>query len=103
MEQMAKTSKTGVSPMHPLFIDFPSDPLCYQVEDEYMFGADLLVAPVLDADISIRQVYLPANSIWKDAWTNQVFEGGQWLSVETPLDRIPLFLKGDSSLPIREV
>jgi alpha-D-xyloside xylohydrolase len=103
MEQMAKTSKTGVSPMHPLFIDFPSDPLCYQVEDEYMFGADLLVAPVLDADISIRQVYLPANSIWKDAWTNQVFEGGQWLSVEAPLDRIPLFLKGDSSLPIREV
>jgi alpha-D-xyloside xylohydrolase len=103
MEQMAKTSKTGVSPMHPLFIDFPSDPLCYQVEDEYMFGADLLVAPVLDADISIRQVYLPANSIWKDAWTNQVFEGGQWLSVEAPLDRIPLFLKSDSSLPIREV
>ncbi len=103
MEQMAKTSKTGVSPMHPLFVDFPSDPVCYQVDDEYMFGVDLLVAPILDADVSTRQVYLPANSTWKDAWTDQVFEGGQWLSVEAPLDRIPLFLNGDSSLPIREV
>jgi alpha-D-xyloside xylohydrolase len=101
-EQMAKTSKSGVSPMRPLFVDFPSDPVCYQVDDEYMFGADLLVAPILDADISMRQVYLPANNTWKDAWTNQVFEGGQWLSVEAPLDRIPLFLTGDKKLPIRE-
>jgi alpha-D-xyloside xylohydrolase len=102
MDQMAKTSKTGISPMHPLFVDFPSDPVCYQVDDEYMFGADLLVAPVLDADISMRKVYLPANSTWKDAWTDQVFEGGQWLSVEAPLDRIPLFLNGETKLPIRE-
>ncbi len=102
MEQMAKTSKTGISPMHPLFVDFPSDPVCYQIDDEYMFGADLLVAPVLDADISMREVYLPANSTWKDAWTDQVFEGGQWLSVEAPLDRIPLFLNGETKLPIRE-
>jgi alpha-D-xyloside xylohydrolase len=103
MQQMANTSNTGIPPMRPLFVDFPSDPVCYQVEDEYMFGSDLLVAPVLDADIKMRNVYLPADSTWKDAWTDQVYEGGQWLSVEVPLDRIPLFLNGDSSLPIREV
>jgi alpha-glucosidase (family GH31 glycosyl hydrolase) len=50
----------------------------------------------------MRNVYLPANSIWKDAWTDQVHPGGQWISVEAPLERIPLFLRGDSSLPIRE-
>jgi alpha-D-xyloside xylohydrolase len=103
MQQMAEASKTGIPPMRPLFVDFPSDPVCYQVEDQYMFGCDLLVAPILDVDIKMRKVYLPANSTWKDAWTDQVSEGGQWLSVEAPLDRIPLFLRGDSSLPIREV
>jgi alpha-D-xyloside xylohydrolase len=102
MKQMSIASETGVPPMRPLFVDFSSDPICYQVEDEYLFGPDLLVAPILDADIKIRNVYLPANSTWKDAWTDQVYIGGQWISVEAPLDRIPLFLRGDSNLPIRE-
>jgi alpha-D-xyloside xylohydrolase len=102
MQEMKKTSKRGISPMRPLFVDFPSDPVSYQVDDEYMFGSDLLVAPVLDADISMRKVYLPGNSIWKDAWTDRVYAGGQWLSVEAPLERIPLFLNGDAKLPIKE-
>ena len=103
MQQMAKTSTTGIPLMRPLFVDFPSDPVCYQVEDEYMFGSDLLVAPVIEEGIKTRIVYLPTNSVWKDAWTDEIHKGGQWLTVETPLDRIPLFLNGDSSLPIREV
>jgi alpha-D-xyloside xylohydrolase len=102
MDQMSIASKTGIPPMRPLFVDFPCDPLCYQVEDEYLFGPDLLVAPVLEVDIKTRNVYLPANNIWKDAWTDQIYTGGQWISVEAPLDRIPLFLCGDASLPIRE-
>ena len=101
-EQMFKASETGIPPMRPLFVDFPSDPLCFQVEDEYLFGSDLLVVPVLEADARMRNVYLPAGSAWRDAWTDQVHTGGQWFSVEAPLDRIPLFLRGDSSLPIRE-
>lgn len=102
MEQMAAASETGKPLMSPLFVDFPSDAICYQIEDQYMFGADLLAAPVLDADITTRKVYLPAGVHWKDAWTGQIHEGGQWLDVEAPLDRIPLFLKGDADLPIRE-
>ena len=102
MKQMSVASETGIPPMRPLFVDFPSDPVCYQVEDEYLFGADLLVAPILDADIQTRNVYLPANSTWRDAWTDQVYTGGQWIPIETPLDKIPLFLREDSILPIRE-
>jgi alpha-D-xyloside xylohydrolase len=102
MQQMAEASKTGIPTMRPLFVDFPSDPVCYQVEDQYMFGCDLLVAPVLEVDMIKRKVYLPADVSWKDAWTEQVYEGGQWLSIEAPLERIPLFLKGDARLPIRE-
>jgi alpha-D-xyloside xylohydrolase len=100
MEQMAKVSKTGIPLMRPLFIDFPSDPVCYEVDDEYLFGSDILVAPILEADIIEREVYLPAESVWRNAWTGQVYQGGRRITVEAPLERIPLFLFGDTHLPI---
>ena len=102
MKQMHHAHETGIPPMRPLFVDFPSDTICYEVEDEYMFGPDLLVAPVLEADARSRKVYLPVNDIWKNAWTDQTYQGGQWITVEAPLDQIPLFLRGNSNLPIRE-
>jgi alpha-D-xyloside xylohydrolase len=102
MKQMQHVHETGIPPMRPLFVDFPSDTVCYQVEDEYLFGPDLLVAPVLEADARSRKVYLPVNDIWKNAWTDQTYQGGQWITVEAPLDQIPLFLRGNSHLPIRE-
>jgi alpha-D-xyloside xylohydrolase len=100
MEQMQVAHKTGLPLMRPLFIDFPSDVTCWQIEDEYMFGPDLLVAPILELDSRTRKVYLPCNTTWRDAWTEQVYPGGQWLTVDAPLERIPLFLRGESHLPI---
>ena len=97
-QQMTIASQTGVPPMRPLFVDFPADEVCYQLEDEYLFGSDLLVAPILDEGVSSRKVYLPANNTWKDAWSKKVFKGGQWLTVEAPLDKIPVFLRGDTPL-----
>ena len=102
MKQMHHAHETGIPLMRPLFVDFPSDTICYEVEDQYMFGPDLLVAPVLEADARSRKVYLPVNDIWKNAWTDQTYQGGQWITVEAPLDQIPLFLRGNSNLPIRE-
>jgi alpha-D-xyloside xylohydrolase len=101
MEQMTLTSKTGVPPMRPLFVDFPSDPVCFDIDDEYLFGSDILVAPILDADINERAVYLPNESVWRDVWTGQVYHGGQRITVEAPLERIPLFLRENSNLSIR--
>ena len=63
-----------------------------------MFGPDLLVAPILEADAQSRKVYLPSNTLWKDAWTGQQYEGRQWIDVPVKLQTIPLFLKADSSL-----
>jgi alpha-D-xyloside xylohydrolase len=101
MAQMRLAHEKGMPPMRPLFVDFPSDPACYTVEDEYMFGPDLLVAPVLEAGARRRKVYLPGGSSWKDAWTDQLLAGGQWIDAEAPLERIPLFLRGDAMLQIR--
>jgi alpha-D-xyloside xylohydrolase len=101
MGQMRAAHETGIPPMRPLFVDFPSDADSWAVEDEYLFGPDLLVAPVLDAGARSRKVYLPAGGSWKNAWTDQIVSGGQWIDADAPLDRIPLFLRGGAVLPIR--
>jgi len=101
MEQMCLAHEKGIPPMRPLFFDFPEDKGCFAVDDQYMFGPDLLVAPVLYEGARSRQVYLPAGTTWTDAWTDKVVDGGQWMTAEASLARIPLYLRGGARLPIR--
>jgi len=100
-EQMGVASRSGTPPMRPLFFDFFQDALTYEVDDEFLFGPDLLVAPVLHEGARSRKVYLPVGTRWTDAWTGEGIDGGQWITIDAPLDRIPLFLRGDARLPIR--
>jgi alpha-D-xyloside xylohydrolase len=87
--------------MRPVFFDFPEDKGSWAVEDQFMFGPDLLVAPVLDEEARSRQVYLPAGTTWTDVWTDKILDGGQWITTDAPLERIPLYLCGDAKLPIK--
>jgi alpha-D-xyloside xylohydrolase len=66
-----------------------------------MFGPDLLVAPVLFEGARSRKVYLPVGSDWRDAWTDEELAGGQWIEADSPLERIPLYLRAGEMLPIR--
>ena len=102
MDQMRAASEKGTPPMRPLFFDFPTDPASYTIEDQFMFGPDLLVAPVIFEGMRSREVYLPAGSDWKDAWAGQVYPGGQTITADAPLDKLPLYQRGDSELPIKE-
>jgi alpha-D-xyloside xylohydrolase len=79
--------------MRPLFYDFPDDGKSYTIEDQYMFGPDILVAPVLEAGASSRAIYLPPGSRWKDALTGKAFEGGQTIDYEVTIENIPLFTR----------
>jgi alpha-D-xyloside xylohydrolase len=90
-------------PMRPLFVDFPADAPAWEIDDEFMFGPSLLVAPVAEYLARGRDVYLPAGSRWTDAWTGASYDGAAWLAAEAPLDRIPLFLRDGAELPIRLV
>ena len=90
---MKAASETGAPVMRPVFFDFPADARAWEVEDAYLFGPDLLVAPVMEPGVSQRQVYLPAGCRWTDAYTGQVYEGGQTVTVPAPRDVIPVFIR----------
>lgn len=100
MEQMRHAAHTGCPPMRPVFFDFAEDPQSFEFDDSFLFGSDLLVAPVLQARATARSVYLPAGAEWTDAWTAETYSGGQAIEVAAPLDRIPLFLRDGAKLPI---
>lgn len=101
-EQMELTHKKGTPIMRPLFYDFPGDCKAWDIDDQYMFGSDILVAPVIEEDSYQRCVYLPEGAEWTNAWTGEKYHGGQAVTVEAPLDTIPLFLKNGAKLPIKE-
>lgn len=98
--QAAETSKTGVPIMRPLLVEFPEDARSWEVDDEFMFGRDILVAPALEDGARARRVYLPSGAAWANAWTGEGAEGGMELVVEAPLQQIPLFLRDGALLPI---
>src|SRR5579884_416607 len=101
LEQMHLAQEKGIPPMRPLFFDFPRDEASASIDDEFLFGPNLLVAPVLTAGARSRKVYLPAGTSWTDAWSGQNVDGGQRIVAEAPLDRIPLYLRAGTQLPIR--
>ena len=101
-ECMRQASETGAPVMRPLFFDFPRDKTAWEVEDAYMFGPDLLVAPVMEEGQREREVYLPGGCRWTDANTKEVYEGGRRVTVPAPLDIIPVFVREGRTYSIYE-
>ena len=73
-----------------MFYEFPEDEKCWELQDQYMFGGKYLVAPVLQLGQFRREVYLPAGS-WKLTSTGEVSQGGQTVTVDAPLEYMPVF------------
>jgi alpha-D-xyloside xylohydrolase len=89
--QMEAASSKGTPVMRPLFYDFPQDKKAWEIESEYMFGPNYLVAPVMYAGKREQELYLPRGSRWTNVWTGETFEGGAVITAAAPLDRIPVF------------
>lgn len=95
-----------------LAFDFRQDPQVYNLKDQYMFGPALLIAPVtqpmlygpgsipLEGTCQSRPVYLPSGCNWYDFWSGQYFSGGQTIEAPAPIDRIPVYVRAGSILPM---
>jgi alpha-glucosidase len=95
---MEESSRTGMPVLRPLVLQYQGDDNTYNLDDEFMVGSDLLLAPVLQEGADRRRVYLP-KGWWYDFWTDRVVEGPTLLSVDAPLDVCPIFVRGGAILP----
>lgn len=93
-----EAAQTGLPVIRALALAFPDDPGGYREDLEFMLGPALLVAPVYD-DSDQRRVYLPPGD-WVDFWTHQRYAGPVHLSVDAPLDTLPLFVRAGSIIPM---
>ncbi len=96
----AQATLKGYPMMRPLFFEFPDDDENYTISDEYLFGSELLVAPVLKPGQKIRTVYLPESVKWYDFHTNRKFPGGNEYEIPVTINDMPLFVKAGSFLPM---
>ncbi len=100
MKQMKVAHRTGLPMMRPLFFDFAGDENCYDVEDQFLFGPDILVAPILHRGAKSRDVYLPEGASWKEAGGKRKLKGGRWIKADAPLEKIPFYIRAGSGLSI---
>jgi alpha-glucosidase/alpha-D-xyloside xylohydrolase len=93
---------TGMPIMRALWLQFPDDAKAVACGDEYMWGRNLLVAPVVEKGATTRQVYLPAG-VWYDYWTGERLNGGREISRGVDLETIPIYVRAGSLLPLDPV
>jgi alpha-D-xyloside xylohydrolase len=84
----------------PLVMDWRTDPNTRDIGDEFMFGPAILVSPVLQPDATRRTLYLPDGPTWYDFWTGAPQKGGREIDAEAPLDRLPLYVRAGSIVPL---
>jgi len=84
----------------PLIMDWRTDPKTWNIGDQFMFGPSILVSPVMKQDAMHRTVYLPDAPQWYDFWSGASLKGGREVEAEAPLDRIPLFVRAGSIVPL---
>ncbi len=99
MEQSRKATETGYPVLRALLFHHPDDKLCWHIDDEYYFGDDFLVAPVMNSE-DRRDVYLPEGR-WVNFFTGERYEGGRWLkNIQVPLSEMPVYVKEGAKIPV---
>jgi alpha-glucosidase len=99
----ADNEQSGLPPMRPLWFAYPGDTRASLVDDQFLLGGDLLVAPVLHEGQLSREVYFPKGDAWIDWWDGSRHAGGTSAMVAAPLDRLALYVRAGASLPTTSV
>jgi len=98
-----QVTKNGSTMMRPLVMDFNGDTAAVNRQFEYMFGKSILAAPITEPNVTEWNVYLPESVAWYDFWTGKRFNGGQAIKADAPLDKIPLFVRAGSIIPMGSI
>jgi len=93
---------TGLPVMRALWLHYPDDPKAVECPDEYLWGRDILVAPVVEKGANSRKIYLP-RGVWYDFWTREKLDGGHELMRPVDLETIPLYVRAGTILPLGPV
>ena len=97
---MFENNQTGAPLMRPLFFEEANNPQLFTYSDAYLWGNDFLVAPLLEAGATEKEIYFPRTSNWFDFYTDEKIEGGQTKIVKTKENAIPTFVRGGSFIPM---
>lgn len=89
-------AERGIPVQRPLFLHFEEDPEAYSTQTQYLYGPDMLVAPVVEEGVKAREVYLPAGETWVHLWSGVIEAGGRRLEVSAPDGRPPVFFRQES-------
>jgi alpha-glucosidase len=92
----------GLPTMRPLVLNYPNDPHVWDLGTQYLWGDDILVAPVTRRGATHWTVYLPEGK-WHDFWTHEAYQGARGVTVEAPLERLPLFVRSGAIIPLGTV
>ena len=98
-----QVTSNGSTMMRPLVMDFVDDISAINSKYQFMFGKSILTAPVTEPGVTKMDVYLPKSTSWYDFWTGEQYEGGQTIDADAPIDRIPLFVKAGSIVPMGSI
>jgi alpha-D-xyloside xylohydrolase len=99
VEQGRQIVNTGLPMLQALIFHHEDDPMCWHIDDQYYFGNNFLVAPIMN-DEGVRDVYLPAGK-WVDFWTGEVLEGNRWLkNIKMSLEHMPIYVKSGAQVPV---
>ena len=92
--QLMKEAHENCAPiMRPLFFEFQHDEKVWDIKDQYLYGPDILIAPIIYEGAVSREIYLPEGSNWTDAHGGEIYSGGQMITVHAPIEIIPVFLR----------
>ena len=90
-----EASELGLPAQRPLFLHYPDDPALWTVQDQFLYGADVMVAPVIEQGAVSRQIILPGEQPWRHVWSGQMYDSGVH-TVPSPLGKPPVFVRPDS-------
>lgn len=98
-EQAKLTSNTGIPVMRAMFLEYPNDESSIGMSGQYFFGDSLLVAPVMEENVGVKDVYLPKGS-WVDFFEGTQHAGGKFMTVKCDIENIPVYIKENSVIPL---